>query len=45
MTSGKVALARRMFADQSHSIPEMCAALGISRVTLYRYMKETESPT
>ncbi len=43
-TNGKVALARRMFADQSHSIPEMCAALGISRATLYRYVKETKSP-
>ena len=27
-TNGTVALARRMFTDQSHSIPEMCAALG-----------------
>ena len=27
-TNGKVALARRMFTDQSHSIPEMCTALG-----------------
>jgi DNA invertase Pin-like site-specific DNA recombinase len=44
-TNGKVALARRMFADQSHSIPEICAALGISRATLYRYVKETESTT
>ena len=44
-TNGKVALARRMFADQSHSIPEICAALAISRATLYRYVKETESPT
>ncbi len=44
-TNGKVALARRMFADQSHSIPEMCATLGISRATLYRYVKEAESPT
>src|SRR5207248_3088686 len=44
-THGKVALARRMFADQSHSIPEICAALAISRATLYRYVKETESPT
>jgi len=43
-TNGKVALARRMFADQSHSISEMCAALGISRATLYRYVKETEPP-
>jgi DNA invertase Pin-like site-specific DNA recombinase len=44
-TNGKVALARRMFADQSNSIPEICAALGISRATLYRYVKKTESPT
>jgi DNA invertase Pin-like site-specific DNA recombinase len=44
-TNGKVALARRMFADQSHSIPVICAALGISRATLYRYVKETEPPT
>lgn len=43
-TKGKVALAQRMFADQSHSIPEICAALGISRATLYRYVKETEPP-
>lgn len=43
-TTGKVVLARRMFADKSHSIPEMCAALGISRATLYRYVKETEPP-
>ena len=44
-TNGKVALARRMFADRSHTIPEICAALGISRATLYRYVKETEPPT
>lgn len=43
-TNGKVALARRMFADQSHSIPEICTALGISRATLYRYVKEATSP-
>jgi DNA invertase Pin-like site-specific DNA recombinase len=43
-TNGKVALTRRMFADQSHSISEICAALGISRATLYRYVKETEPP-
>jgi DNA invertase Pin-like site-specific DNA recombinase len=39
-TNGKVALAQQMFADKSHSIAEMCAALGISRATLYRYVKE-----
>ena len=44
-TSGKVLLARQMFADQSHSIPEICAALGISRATLYRYVKKPDSAT
>jgi DNA invertase Pin-like site-specific DNA recombinase len=43
-TNGKVALAQRMFADQRHAIPEICAAFGISRATLYRYVKETEPP-
>ncbi len=42
-TNGKVALARQMFADQSHSIPEICTALGISRATLYRYVKEAKT--
>ncbi|WP_277988896.1 recombinase family protein [Ktedonosporobacter rubrisoli] len=41
-TNGKVALARRMFAEQSHSISEICATLGISRATLYRYVKEAK---
>ena len=44
-TNGKVALARQVFADQSHSIQEICAALGISHATLYRYVKEIEPPT
>ncbi len=41
----KVELARHMFASKSHSIPEICAALGISRATLYRYIKKAESAT
>jgi DNA invertase Pin-like site-specific DNA recombinase len=44
-TNGKVALARQMFTDQSHSIPEICTTLGISRATLYRYVKEAEPLT
>jgi DNA invertase Pin-like site-specific DNA recombinase len=39
-TDGKVALARRLFADPHHSIPEICSTLGISRSTLYRYVKD-----
>jgi DNA invertase Pin-like site-specific DNA recombinase len=41
-TNGKVALARRLFADSNQSIPEICSTLGISRATLYRYVKETK---
>lgn len=39
-TNGKVALARRLFADPNHSIPEICSTLGISRSTLYRYVRK-----
>ncbi len=38
-TNGKVALARRLFADPNHSVPEICSTLGISRSTLYRYVR------
>lgn len=41
-TNGKVALARRLFADPNHSIPEICSTLGISRSTLYRYVREAK---
>src|ERR1700730_4430805 len=44
-TNGKIVLARQMFADKSHSIPDMCATLGISSATLYRYVKKSESTT
>ena len=43
-TNGKVALARRLFADPHHSIPEICSTLGISRSTLYRYVKDATPP-
>lgn len=43
-TSGKVALARSLFADKSHPIEEICTTLGISRATLYRYVKEAIPP-
>jgi DNA invertase Pin-like site-specific DNA recombinase len=38
-TNGKVALARCLLADSNHSIPEICSTLGISRSTLYRYIR------
>lgn len=43
-TNRKVALARRLFADPHHSISEICSTLGISRSTLYRYVKEATPP-
>ncbi|MHB8628840.1 MAG: recombinase family protein [Aggregatilineales bacterium] len=42
-TDGKVALARHMFADKRNSIDEICSTLGISRATLYRYLKATQT--
>ena len=44
VTNGKVALARRLFADPNHSTQEICSTLGISRSTLYRYIREAKSP-
>jgi DNA invertase Pin-like site-specific DNA recombinase len=43
-TSGKVALARRMYEDLGNSIQEICSTLSISRSTLYRYVKDDEPP-
>ncbi len=39
-TAAKVAEARRMHADKTRSIEEICSALGISRASLYRYIKD-----
>jgi AcrR family transcriptional regulator len=38
-TPAKIAEARRMYADKTRSIDEICSALGISRASLYRYIK------
>ena len=37
--TGKVALARKLYADKSNSISDICKTLHISRATLYRYVK------
>jgi hypothetical protein len=36
----KVAEVQRMYADKTRSIKEMCSALGISRASFYRYLKD-----
>lgn len=41
-TAAAVAEARRMYADRTRSIEEICAALGISRASFYRYMKDAQ---
>jgi DNA invertase Pin-like site-specific DNA recombinase len=39
----KIKLARRLYADKSTSVAEICKMLGISRHTLRRYVKEIET--
>lgn len=40
MNEKKVRLARTLMADHSNSIDDVCETLGVSRATLYRYLKE-----
>jgi DNA invertase Pin-like site-specific DNA recombinase len=37
--SSKVAMAKRLYADKDTSVEEICRTLGISRATLFRYVK------
>lgn len=39
-TADQVAQARHMYADKTRSIEEICSALGISRASFYRYLKD-----
>jgi AcrR family transcriptional regulator len=41
-TAASVAQARRMYADKTRSIREICSALGISRATFYRYIRDAQ---
>jgi DNA invertase Pin-like site-specific DNA recombinase len=41
-TDGKVALALRLVEDSHHSIDDICSTLGISRSTLYRYVRDAK---
>jgi DNA invertase Pin-like site-specific DNA recombinase len=37
----KVAMAKKLYADNTNSIRDICKTLHISRATLYRYLKAT----
>ena len=37
-SSGKVAMAKKLYRDKTNSISEICRMLNISRATLYRYI-------
>ena len=39
LTEKKVAMARALYADKSHSVEDICKTLNIGRTTLYRYLK------
>ena len=41
LTEKKVEMARQLYADKGDSIEEICKTLGISRMTLWRYVKGT----
>ncbi len=38
-SSGKVAMAKKLYADRTNVISDICKTLHISRATLYRYIK------
>jgi DNA invertase Pin-like site-specific DNA recombinase len=43
-TPAKIAMAKALYADQSHSVADICKSVGVSRATLYRYLgKPAES--
>lgn len=42
-TDRKIQMARKLYADQSNSITDICKTLGVSRATLYRYLAKNQS--
>lgn len=44
MNETQIAMARAMLADRTKPVAEICAALHVSRATLYRYLPASERP-
>ena len=42
LSKSKAEMARQMYADRNNSVSEICKTLGISRMTLWRYVKAGE---
>ena len=42
LSQSKAELARRMYADKNNSVSEICKTLGITRMTLWRYVRAGE---
>jgi DNA invertase Pin-like site-specific DNA recombinase len=42
LSKGKAEMATRMYADKHNSVSEICKTLGISRMTLWRYVRGGE---
>jgi len=40
MDAGKLKLAKTLMADNTRSVGEICEVLGVSKATLYRYLKD-----
>jgi DNA invertase Pin-like site-specific DNA recombinase len=39
LSKNKAEMARKLYLDKTHSLEEICQTLGISRMTLWRYVK------
>lgn len=45
MDEGAVRMARALMADPERNVDGVCRALGVSRTTLYKYLREAEGPS
>ena len=40
LSQSKAEMAQKLYLDKTHSLEEICQTLGISRMTLWRYVKD-----